>query len=90
MTWKIEFQPEAEKELSRLDAQTARRILRFLHERIMPSENPRAYGEALRGPMLGKYWKYRVGDYRLVCDIRDQVVTIVVLRIGHRREVYKK
>ncbi|MDP3482677.1 MAG: type II toxin-antitoxin system RelE/ParE family toxin [Sulfuricella sp.] len=47
-------------------------------------------GQALRGEELGSYWKYRIGDYRLICDIHDQTITIMVLRIGHRREVYRR
>jgi mRNA interferase RelE/StbE len=89
MAWKIEFRPEAEKELAKLDGATIRRILTFLDKRLKPMENPRAIGEALRGQELGKYWKYRVGDYRLICSIQDKNVCILVIRIGHRREVYR-
>jgi mRNA interferase RelE/StbE len=52
-------------------------------------EDPRSIGEALSGDKLGQFWKYRVGDWRLVCDIQDQRIIVRVLRIGHRREVYK-
>jgi mRNA interferase RelE/StbE len=89
MPWRIEFSEAAERELDKLDPQTARRILRFLNERIVPSADPRTLGEALKGSKLGNFWKYRVGDYRLVCSIEDQVLRILVLRIGHRREVYR-
>lgn len=89
MGWRIEFHPQAEKELSKLDRETARRILRFLRDRIGVLEDPRGLGEALRGPEAGRFWKYRLGDYRLICDIQDQRLTILVVRIGHRRDVYR-
>ena len=88
MAWRIEFHPQAEKELSKLDREVARRIVRFLGERVAPLEDPRSLGEALKGPELGRFWKYRVGDYRLICHIQDQRVTILVVTVGHRRDVY--
>lgn len=89
MAWRIEFHPKAEKELSRLDRDIARRILRFLRERVAPLEDPRSLGEPLMGPDLRRFWKYRVGNYRLICHIHDPKVTILVVKIGHRREVYR-
>lgn len=71
MIWKIEFDPAAEKELAKLDAQQIKRILKFLHERVAPLENPRQIGEALKGSKLGEFWKYRVGDYRIISRIED-------------------
>lgn len=90
MAWRIELLPEAEKDLARLDRPSAARILKFLRDRIASLENPRSLGEALRGPELGRFWKYRVGDFRLICSIQDQVIRIVVVRIGNRREVYRR
>ncbi len=89
MPWAIEFHPQAEKDLSKLDPRTARRILRFLRERVAPLEDPRSLGEALKGPELGRFWKYRVGDYRLICHIEGQRITILVVRVRHRRDVYR-
>jgi mRNA interferase RelE/StbE len=89
MAWKIEFDPAAEKELGRLDRQVARRILKFLSERIARLDNPRSLGEALKGSRLGEFWKYRLGDYRIICKIEDEAVIILVVRIGNRREVYR-
>ncbi len=89
MTWKIEFDPAAEKEIAKLDPQNARRILRFLNERIVPLEDPRQIGEALKGSKLGSFWKYRVGDYRIIASIEDDEVCILVVKIGNRREVYR-
>jgi mRNA interferase RelE/StbE len=87
--YRIEFDPRAVKELERLDREVARRILRFLRERVAALEDPRSLGEPLRGPELGRFWKYRVGDYRLICHIRDQEATVLVVRVGHRRDVYR-
>ena len=87
MGYRIEFDPRAEKELEKLDREGARRILRFLRERVATLEDPRSLGEPLRGPELGRFWKYRVGDYRLICHIQDREATVLVLRVGHRRDV---
>ena len=90
MAWRIEFEPRALKELEGQDPQVQRRLLGFLRERVAPLTDPRDLGEALHGGEFGRLWKYRVGDWRLVCEIRDQTVTVVVVRIGHRREVYRR
>jgi len=90
MAWKIELSQETDRQLDKLDPQVARRILKFLHQRVAQLDNPRSIGEALRGSKLGEFWKYRVGDYRLICSIEDKLVLILVLRIGHRREVYER
>jgi mRNA interferase RelE/StbE len=87
--WRIEFHPGAERELSKLDREAARRILRFLRERVAALEDPRSIGAPLRGPEAGRFWRYRVGDYWVVCHIRDAQRTILVLHVGHRRDVYR-
>lgn len=89
MAWKIDFDPRADRELDRLDLQIARRINRFLHERVALLENPRSIGEALKGTEYGDMWKYRVGDFRIIASIEDKLVRILVVRIGNRREVYR-
>jgi mRNA interferase RelE/StbE len=89
MDWSIKFRPNAERQLERLDPQIARRILRFLHERVALLDNPRSIGDALKGTELGDLWKYRVGDYRIIASIEDKLVRILVVRIGSRREVYR-
>lgn len=88
MTWRIEFDPAAFEELSSLDHTVQKRILKVLRERIALLDDPRSIGEALHGKDLGRFWKYRIGDYQIICDIQDNVIRIVVLRVGHRREVY--
>jgi mRNA interferase RelE/StbE len=90
MAWKIELSVEADRQLAKLDPQVIRRILKFLNQRVRTLDNPRSIGEALRGSKLGEFWKYRVGDHRLICSIEDRRVLILVLRIGHRREVYER
>ena len=89
MAWRVEFAKGAQKDLSRLDAPAQERILRFLAARIENRDDPRTLGEALRGPVVGRYWKYRVGDYRIVCDLHDALLLVLVVRVGHRREVYR-
>jgi mRNA interferase RelE/StbE len=89
MAWSIEFSPSAHKGLRSLDATVVRRILKFLNERIGPLDDPRCIGEALKGSELGEFWKYRVGDYRIICAIEDAEVRVLVVRIGNRREVYR-
>ena len=89
MSWQIEISATAEKQLSKLDRQIAQRLLMFLRERLAPSDDPRSLGEALKGSDLGEFWKYRVGDWRMICQIQDQQVLITVIRLGNRREVYR-
>jgi mRNA interferase RelE/StbE len=90
MTWRIRFDPAAEKELKKLNRPEAIRILRFLSERVAELEDPRSIGEALKGSKLGDLWKYRVGDYRIIADIGDGELCIVVVRVGNRRDVYRR
>jgi mRNA interferase RelE/StbE len=89
MEWSIDLDPRARRDLNQLDPQIARRITRFLFERVARLEDPRSIGEALKGSELGEMWKYRVGDYRIIASIEDKQVTILVVRIGSRREVYR-
>ena len=89
MAWRIEFSPSADKELRKLGIDTQKRIVRFLRERIANTDNPRSTGKALEGPTLAGLWRYRVGDYRVLCRIEDEIICLVVIEIGHRREVYK-
>ncbi|MDB5858320.1 MAG: addiction module toxin RelE [Ramlibacter sp.] len=89
MVWIVEFDPDAVKDLKKLDKQVQSRVLAFLRERLAPLEDPRSIGEALAGAKLGTYWKYRVGDWRIICDIQDRRIVVRVLRVGNRREVYR-
>ncbi|MDP3522763.1 MAG: type II toxin-antitoxin system RelE/ParE family toxin [Hydrogenophaga sp.] len=89
MAWKVEFDGAAEHDLDKLDPQVARRILSFLFERVSKLDDPRSIGEALKGSKLGNLWKYRVGDYRVISDIQDGALRVLVVRVGNRREVYR-
>jgi len=88
MAWKVELSAEADRQLSKLDAPQAQRILKFLYERVARLDDPRSIGQALHGSRLGEFWKYRVGDYRLICKLEDNRLVVLVLRLGHRREIY--
>jgi mRNA interferase RelE/StbE len=89
MAWSVELAESADRELGKLDVEPRRRILKFLSDRVAELDNPRSIGQALRGSKLGEFWKYRVGDYRLICRIEDERLVVLVLRIGHRREIYR-
>ena len=89
MAWQIEFDPDALKDLRKLDKPIQIRLVGFLRTRVSSLTKPRDIGEALSGQRLGSYWKYRVGDWRIICDIQDQKILVRVLRIGNRREVYR-
>lgn len=89
MVWLVKFDDAALKELSKLDKQVARRIIGLLRERVSVLDDPRSIGEALKGSKFGDFWKYRVGEFRIICDIEDSEVRILVVRIGHRGEVYR-
>lgn len=89
MAWKIKFEHAAERELSKLDQQTTKRILAFLHGRVAALDDPRSIGEALKGSILGEFWKYRVGDYRIIASIEDGALCVLIVRIGNRREIYR-
>ena len=90
MVWRIEFDSRAVKELSKFDRPIQQLILKFFRDRIATLDDPRSIGEALRGEELGRFWKYRIGAYRVICDIRDEDIVILVIRIGYGKEVYEK
>lgn len=89
MAWRVEFSKGAQKDLAKLDATGRDRVLRFLAERIERGDDPRKLGEALKGTVVGRYWKYRVGNFRIICDLQDEFLLVLVVRVGHRREVYR-
>lgn len=88
MVWKVKYSDGAKRELKKLDKLAARRILDYMDERVGRLEDPRVLGKALTGN-LGTYWRYRVGDYRVLCSIEDAEVLVLVLKVAHRREVYE-
>lgn len=87
MAWRIEFDHGARAELRKLDRSVQIRIAKYLRERIATAANPRSLGAPLHGE-FESFWRYRVGDYRIICDIRDQILTVLVVKVGHRRDVY--
>jgi mRNA interferase RelE/StbE len=87
-TWRIEITRAATKQITKLDRAGQKAILKFLRERLSTIENPRQWGTALQGEKRG-LWRYRVGDYRLICDIQDEKVVVLVLEVGHRKDVYR-
>ena len=86
MTWRVELTETAAKQLSKLGKADAQRVTKFLRERL--AGDPRATGKALTGPM-GGLWRYRIGDHRVICEIHDAVLRVLVVKIGNRREVYR-
>ena len=88
MVWTIEITRTAEKQIKKLDAPAQKSIVRFLRDRLKSVENPRQWGKPLRGNKKG-LWRYRVGDYRLICDIQDERITVLVLEVAHRKDIYR-
>lgn len=87
MVWTINYSERALKSLRKMDKQNARRIVDFMDSRIAALDDPRLSGKPLKGE-LGEFWRYRVGDYRILCEIRDDELIILAATIGHRKEVY--
>ena len=85
--WRVEFDPDAARELRKLGHDARRLVLKYLRERIATTDNPRRFGHALLGDLKG-LWRYRVGDYRVVADIRDHEILVMIITVGHRRSVY--
>ncbi|MGH7935949.1 MAG: type II toxin-antitoxin system RelE family toxin [Chthoniobacterales bacterium] len=88
MAWCVEFQLSARKQISKLDRAVQVRILDFFRQRIAGGENPRLSGKALKGNR-GELWRYRIGDYRAICRIEDMRLVVLVLEVGHRKEIYR-
>jgi mRNA interferase RelE/StbE len=88
LVWTIEITDTAQKQLAKLDKRESRRIIKFIKERLSNLDDPRKIGKVLKGP-LGGLWRYRVGDNRIICDIQDGAVCVLVLKVGKRSEVYR-
>ena len=89
MGWTVSVSDVAERQLRKLDRPIQRRILDWLDDRIEACKNPRHFGEPLKGDLAG-LWRYRVGDYRILCEIREQEVVVLVLSVGHRRQINQR
>ena len=88
MAWKIEFERAAERDLSKLNPEISKRVIKFLFTRVAFLDDPRSIGEAFVGKRFGEFWKYRVGDYRIICKIEDKTLTVIIVQVGHRSDVY--
>jgi mRNA interferase RelE/StbE len=88
LVWTIDYTDKAIAQLGKLDRQSANRIMKFLDERLAQLEDPRSTGNALTGP-LGGLWRYRIGDYRVICSIEDVILKILVVEAGHRKDIYR-
>ena len=86
--WVVEFDDAAAKELRTLDRHAQQEILRYLRERIATNDDPRRFGKALARELTG-LWRYRVGNYRLICHLTDHRLIVLVLRVGHRKDIYE-
>ena len=89
LIWQVKFSETARRQLDKLGKQTQRDILKYLKKRIETAEDPQRYGDPLRRSLSG-LWKYRVGDYRLICEVQQEKIVILVLAVGHRRKKTKK
>jgi mRNA interferase RelE/StbE len=89
LAWTVEISDIAERQIKKLDLPIQKRILDWLSERLEGCKNPHHFGEPLKGKYSG-FWRYRVGDYRIICDMQDDILLVMVLTIGHRRQIYKR
>jgi mRNA interferase RelE/StbE len=87
-TWRVEIIRTAEKQITKLDRSAQKSIQRFLREHLLSVQNPRQWGKPLRGEKRD-LWRYRVGNYRLICDIQDERVVVLILEVGHRKDIYR-
>ncbi len=88
MAWTIEYTDAARTQLRKLDRADARRIIDYMDQRVAPLKDARTLGKALRGP-LGEFWRYRLGDYRIICEVHDEKLRVLVVRVGNRKDVYR-
>jgi len=87
VNYAVEWSDRAEKQLANLDRQIARSLVRFMNERVHQSQNPRHIGKQLKD---SAFWRYRVGEYRILCLIEDRRLVVLVVEVGHRREIYRR
>ena len=87
MVWKIEYLKSIQKEVRKIDRKEQQRIKEYLEEKVAKLEDPRELGKALKGEFK-ELWRYRIGNYRAICEIQDKTITVLVVHIGHRKDVY--
>jgi len=89
LTWIVNYTQSALRQLKNLDKSTALRVVDYMDEHVAKAGDPRAHGKSLIGPKLGAYWRYREGDIRIICNIQDGEMCVLIIGIGNRREVYR-
>ncbi|MEL4073495.1 type II toxin-antitoxin system RelE/ParE family toxin [Ochrobactrum sp. GPK 3] len=89
MAWTIEYARSVQTQLRKIDPQIRSRLRSYMETRIAPLDNPRQIGKALQGSQLGNLWRYRISDYRIICQLQDQRLVVLVVGMGHRKEVYR-
>ena len=89
MAWTVDYTETASRQLRKLDKQAARRIVDFMDDRVAGQQDPCSTGKALTGPLLGAFWRYRLGDYRIICDLQDGALRVLVVELGNRRDIYR-
>lgn len=89
MAWKVNYTESAFRQLKKLDKSIALRVVDFMDKRVATLDDPRTLGKSLVGPKLGAYWRYRVGDMRVICNIQDGEMLVLVIEIGNRKEIYR-
>jgi len=89
LAWLIKIEAGAKKDMAKLDRSVAKRVVSFLRDRLEKLDDPRSIGEALQGKKSGEFWKYRVGDIRIIARIEDMELIVLVVRVGHRKNIYK-
>jgi mRNA interferase RelE/StbE len=88
--WILELTERSKRQLSRIDKPDRDRILSYVHDRLLKLDDPRSLGIALKGSELGSYWRFRVGDYRLICNLQNDLLVILLVEVGHRSDVYRR
>lgn len=89
MAWKIEFTAAAQHDLKKIDSTNAKRILIYLTTRVAAADDPRSLGSRLKGTEFEGVWRFRVGDYRILTRMERNILTVIIIEIGHRREIYR-
>jgi mRNA interferase RelE/StbE len=87
LIWKIEWDSKALKEAQKLDKNARKKIVEYLENRVLVSQDPYQFGKPLKGDKSG-FWRYRVGDYRILCQIENQALIVLVIAVGHRKNIY--
>ena len=88
MAWTIEFSQTALRQLKKLERGVSFKIISFLNEKVATSKDPKSLGTCLKGN-LQDLWRFRIGDYRIICEIRESALTVLVIRLGHRKDIYR-